>query len=242
FLGLAQAHMHLHYPPTLLGDNNPYTPTNGANHLLNYPYGCCGPENQAIKDLCKGHLGLLDKPEGKSVVTWTAGQTANFSVSGLKITNTDATGDDVNPLGGTHAGGSAQIGLSMDRGKTFRVVKTWQGNFPDHDKAESRDPDDHTYKFTIPADTPSGPAVFAWTWINREQEFNMNCASVTIAGAEAAAFASRPLMSFDIDIEREGSRCTSPGDPYELRFPNPGPDVEEKPGNDGYKLVEPNCN
>jgi hypothetical protein len=206
----------------------------------------------------------------------------------------------------------------------------------------SIDPSDQVFDFPIPADVPSGNAVFAWSWINREKEFNMNCASVTIAGgngqqpeqptedqpedeqpeetpyptptnsrghriakptnapskqytlegctcscptqtfsegcqcyscdspttkrrdverralalhkrefqrrqvldtplrrAEAVAFASRPDMAFDIDIP--GSGCKSKGNPFELRFPNPGPIVVETPPEDGYELAEPDC-
>jgi hypothetical protein len=328
-LGAVQAHMHLDFPPTILGDNNPFTPEGGADPKLNYPYGCCG---QTVVDYCKGHLDLFNGPEGQSVVTWEAGQAANFTLSGHSIKNSEDT-----VQGGTHAGGSCQCGFSTDKGKTFKVVKTWQGNCPNHDKM-SLDPADHVFDFTVPADMPSGDAIFAWTWINREKEFNMNCAAVTIAGgngespppededpsetpaptptggaetptetsrpgrqrpddsetqytlegctcscpaqtwsqgcecyncesprnrrvaarkavamhkrnlqlknaprrrAESVAFASRPDMALDIDIP--GKECHSAGNPAEVRFPDPGPDVEEVEGNDGYELVEPTC-
>jgi hypothetical protein len=96
-LGAVQSHMHLDFPPTLLGDNNPHTPQGGADPKLNYPYGCCGQTNV---DPCKGHLGLLDQPEGRPVATWKAGQAANFTLSGNVISNTNIE----NPRGGTHAG------------------------------------------------------------------------------------------------------------------------------------------
>ena len=312
-LGAVQAHMHLEFPPTLMGDNNPYTPEGKADYSLNYPYGCCGLEE---KRFCKGHLDLLDQDEGRPTATWAAGQPANFTLSGRRIN----TAID-NPVGGTHAGGSCQASFSVDKGKTFKVVKTWNGNCPPHDNL-SLDPVDQVFDFTVPADLPSGNAVFAWSWINREQEFNMNCASVTITGGDSdgpqepeqpqepeddeekdekytlegctcycpqksfgrgcqcyscdsprtnrrtverkaltmhkrrvqrtgtlsaphrrqdvVAFSARPDMAFNIDTP-DGS-CFSRGSPFELRFPDPGPDVEEKPGNDGYELVEPDCN
>ncbi|KAF2199388.1 hypothetical protein GQ43DRAFT_433454 [Delitschia confertaspora ATCC 74209] len=162
-------HMHLHYPPTLMGDNNPYTPGK-PDSKLNYPYGCCGQTNT---DPCKGHLGLLDTDAGKPVVEWQAGTKVNFTLSGQQIQNTDE-----NPLGGNHYGGSCQVGFSTDKGKTFKVATTWQGNCPlRHGGIE---PNKQTFDFVIPADIPAGNAVFAWTWVNREKEFNMNCASVTI--------------------------------------------------------------
>jgi hypothetical protein len=168
---IASAHMHMHYPPTLKGDNNPNT-QGDADPLLNYPYGCCGKEAPGP---CKGHLDLLDTDEGKPVVTWEAGQKANFTLSGAAI-NTPT----FNPEGGNHYGGSCQVGFSVDKGKTFKVATTWQGNCPLRNGGE--DPSTQSFDFTVPADIPAGDVVFAWTWVNREQEFNMNCASVTISG------------------------------------------------------------
>jgi len=304
-LGAVRAHMHLDFPPAILGDNNPYTPEGEADPKLNYPYGCCGQTNV---ELCKGHLDKFDTDVGKSVVTWKAGQEANFTLSGHRIKSPTE-----NPEGGNHGGGSCQGGFSIDGGKTFKVVKTWQGNCPNHG-VSSMDPADNVFDFTVPADMPEGKAIFAWTWINREQEFNMNCAAVTIEGgngeapreealleeeeptetqytlegctcscpsktwdqdcecydcesprqrrvasrkvtamhkrnlklknaplrrAEAMAFNSRPNMALNIDIP--GKACQSAGNPAELRFPEPGPDVVESEGNDGYELVEPTC-
>ena len=39
-----------------------------------------------------------------------------------------------------------------------------------------------TFPFTVPSDLPNGDIIFAWTWFNREQQFFMNCAAVTITG------------------------------------------------------------
>jgi hypothetical protein len=82
------------------------------------------------------------------------------------------------PLGGNHYGGSCQIGFSTDKGATFRTVVSYQGNCPLRHGGE--DPSGQEFNFTVPEDMPVGEAVFAWTWINREQEFNMNCAAVSI--------------------------------------------------------------
>ncbi|KAF2194701.1 hypothetical protein K469DRAFT_547184 [Zopfia rhizophila CBS 207.26] len=262
YLGLlataAQAHMHMYFPPTLKGDNNPNT-KGAADPYLNYPYGCCG---QPVPGPCKGHLDLLDTDEGKPVVEWAAGQKANFTLSGKQIkTSTE------NPEGGTHYGGSCQVGFSTDKGKTFKVATTWQGNCPLRDG--TTDPSTQTFDFVVPADIPSGNAVFAWTWVNREKEFNMNCASVTITGgkggqqqeqqqqqspkasasapaaapsktqdaSEAVAFSSRPDMLLGIDYN--GAKCHSAGGQSELKWPNPGPDVIK--GDGEYQLTEPSC-
>lgn len=190
----ATAHLHLEYPPTLKGDNNPHTQGQPDNYL-NYPFGCCAQPKEKSQ-VCKGHLGLIDTDEGKPTAVWAAGQSANFSLSGHKIQNTKE-----NPEGNNHGGGgSCQVGFSTDKGETFKVVKTWQGNCPPHD-VESAEPADMTLDFNVPADLPTGDVIFAWTWVNRknlhafrnsicnvltsiigEQEFNMNCAAVTITG------------------------------------------------------------
>ncbi|KAF2660120.1 hypothetical protein K491DRAFT_554458, partial [Lophiostoma macrostomum CBS 122681] len=278
--------LHLYYPATLKGDNNPNT-QGDADPLLNYPYGCCGKE---VPGNCKGHLGLVGTDEGKATANWVAGQKANFSVSGHAIDT-----PIFNPVGGNHGGGSAQIGFSIDGGKTFKVAKTWQGNWPDHN-VHSLEPADMTYDFEVPADLPEGDAIFAWTWVNREVEFNMNCAVVSIQGSsgdpdpsssaapeptstqasapdqtsepsqftlqgctcacpaqtwsqsctctdcqspstkQAVAFTSRPDMLLNIDFE--GASCKSEGNPTEMKYPDPGPDVVV--ADDGqYALAEP---
>ncbi|PSN74861.1 hypothetical protein BS50DRAFT_596040 [Corynespora cassiicola Philippines] len=242
--GMGSAHMHLHYPPTFKGDNNPNT-QGEPDPELNYPYGCCGKEAPGP---CKGYVDLLDTDEGKPVATWTAGQQANFSLSGSII-----TGAGENPQGGTHYGGSCQVGFSTDKGKTFKVATTFQGNCPL--RANGATPEGQTFDFTVPADLPSAERVlFAWTWVNREKEFYMNCASVTIEGAvpahtrlglrHAAAtsatesdFSSRPDMLISIDYE--GATCHSKGNSFELEWPEPGPDVVQ--GDGEYPLEKPTC-
>lgn len=164
--------MHLEWPPTLKGANNPFT-QGDPDPYLNYNYGCCGRE---VPGPCKGHLDLLDTDEGKPVVTWSPGQKVNFTLSGSSTTEVK---------GGTHYGGSCQFGFSTDGGKTFKVAATWNGNCPHRDG--SIDPSTQSFDFTVPADLPSGDRVVAaWTWLNREKEFNMNCAVVTIAGSGEA--------------------------------------------------------
>lgn len=67
---------------------------------------------------------------------------------------------------GTHYGGSCQVGFSTDGGETFKVAASYQGNCP-HRNAELGS--GQNFDLTIPDDLPAGEAVFAWTWINREQ-------------------------------------------------------------------------
>ncbi|KAF2864908.1 hypothetical protein BDV95DRAFT_267478 [Massariosphaeria phaeospora] len=177
--GIAHSHMRVCDPPVLMGDNNPNTPQGKADPFLNYPYGCCGKEEPGI---CRGHLDKLDGPEGAPVATWAAGQKVNFTLTGRSVES--AT---YNEEGGTHWGGSCQAGFSVDKGKTFRVATTWQGNCP-HREGSHLDPSSQTFDMTVPADLPAGERIiFAHTWINREKEFFMSCSVVTISGGSGEA-------------------------------------------------------
>jgi len=58
----------------------------------------------------------------------------------------------------SHSGGSCQLSLSFDEGTSFKVIKSMVGGCPVT----------KVYDFHIPTDTPSGTALFAWTWLNHE--------------------------------------------------------------------------
>ncbi|KAJ5690800.1 Extracellular protein [Penicillium macrosclerotiorum] len=77
----------------------------------------------------------------------------------------------------THDGGSCQLALTYDQGKTFKVIESMLGDCPIAKK----------YSFTVPSDAPSGEALLAWTWFNKvgNREMYMNCAMVTIGGSDA---------------------------------------------------------
>lgn len=55
--------------------------------------------------------------------------------------------------------------------------------------------------------------------------------------AESVPWSQRPAMLLDIDFA--GASCKSQGNPVELEFPNPGPDVVK--GDGEYKLGKPTC-
>lgn len=55
-----------------------------------------------------------------------------------------------------HNGGSCQVSLSFDEGKTFTVIKSYIGDCP-HASGGNQN-----FEFTIPSSTPSGQAIFAW--------------------------------------------------------------------------------
>ncbi|PGH30809.1 hypothetical protein GX50_06437 [[Emmonsia] crescens] len=111
----------------------------------------------------------------------------------------------------THGGGSCQLSLSYDQGKTFRVIKSIIGGCPL----------DKQYGFTIPSFAPSGEAIFAWTWFNKigNREMYMNCAPITIEGGsnDKAAFDKLP----EIYVANVGNGKTTV-EGVDVVFPNPG--------------------
>lgn len=105
---------------------------------------------------CKGYTN----DPFKATADYKAGQSYEMSIQG----------------GASHGGGSCQLSLSYDNGKSFKVIKSIIGGCPLNT----------SYKFIIPRDAPSGNALFAWTWFNRlgNREMYMNCAQVTISSGE----------------------------------------------------------
>ncbi|KKK25191.1 hypothetical protein ARAM_001032 [Aspergillus rambellii] len=135
----------------------------------------------------------------------------------------------------THGGGSCQVSLSYDKGKTFQVIHSMLGGCP----LQS------SYKFTVPADAPSGEALLAWSWFNKvgNREMYMNCAQVTVGGSSQRqegfasisrrdAFSSLPPM-FEANINGPGQCKTIEG--QEVNFPLPGPSPEGSLSGQGYQ-------
>jgi hypothetical protein len=166
FATLALAHMQLHYPPPFNASNNPHR-TTPADPYLQFPYDCCGP-NARWEYPCRGYLSLLDTSDGAPTAVWEAGSRVGWNISGI----------------GNHYGGSCQIGFSVDKGKTFRVATSYEGNCPHRDGGNGAQ--GQNFHFTVPHDLKAGVQIFAWMWYNREQEFNMNCAAVSITGSDGA--------------------------------------------------------
>ncbi len=201
------AHMQLTYPPPLKSKFNPHTSPANIDYSLTSPLKGDGSDFP-----CKGSLALLSSSssaDGASVATWSGGNTYNFTVSG----------------GAPHGGGSCQAALSVDGGKTFRVVHSYEGACPG-DGPES------SFAFVVPADVPGAKgAVFAWTWFNRlgNREMYMNCAVVDLVGGGGGrakvAFAQRPALF----VANVGNGCRTV-DSADVKFPNPGPDVDAKGG------------
>ncbi|OXV08724.1 hypothetical protein Egran_03513 [Elaphomyces granulatus] len=171
---IVQAHMQLYFPPPFAAKNNPHL-TGAADPYLDYPYNCCGRKTPFP---CRGYLNLLGTSQGAPVVTWAAGSVASFSLTGE----------------GNHYGGSCQVGFSIDNGTSWKVVRSYEGNCPH--RHGGIDPTLQTFEFNVPIDTPAGNHIFAWTWINREQEFNMVCSSVTITSNLGPQATSRTASTY----------------------------------------------
>lgn len=161
--GAAQAHMSLWYPGPLGGvkEANKASTDSSVDPELNFPLGCCDSEGQPTAPspgVCRGHLDLFDTEDAQ--VTWQPGQDAYFQLSDHTYT-ADAPG-------GTHYGGSCQVGFSTDRGETWKVAASYNGNCPL--RGEDGSPEVQTFDFKVPTGMPEGKALFAWIWLNREHE------------------------------------------------------------------------
>ncbi|ESZ98276.1 carbohydrate-Binding Module family 18 protein [Sclerotinia borealis F-4128] len=193
------AHLSLTFPAPFRSALNPNAVQSQIDYSITAPLAASGANFP-----CK--YNDMGTPGGKSVVTWEAGATANWTVG----------------TGALHGGGSCQVALSYDSGKTFRVIHSYIGSCP---AAVGSSAD-----FTVPSDAPAGNAMFTWTWQNQigNREFYMSCASVNIeAGpskaraAPAVAFSSRP----DLFLVNLGNGCTSV-ESKAVNYPNPGPDAD----------------
>jgi LysM repeat protein len=194
FVALVRGHMEMSFPPPFRSKVNPF-----ANQAT-IDYSMTAPLSGAAAFPCKGYQSDLGTPAGASVVTWNQGAAVNITIAGSA----------------THGGGSCQVSLSYDSGKTFKVIHSFIGGCPSTP----------TWSFNIPSDATPGPALFAWTWFNQigNREIYMNCASITIGGgtkrASTVAFSSRP----DIFKANIGNGCTTV-EGQDVVFPDPGPDV-----------------
>ncbi|KAJ5604234.1 hypothetical protein N7537_007190 [Penicillium hordei] len=146
--------------------------TVSAHMQLNKPYPIRSPlnkEGKGEKDYsytnplstsgsdypCKGYAN----DDFEAVDTWAPGSSQEMSLEGSAV----------------HDGGSCQLSLTYDKGKTFKVIESIEGDCPIAKK----------YQFEVPSDAPSGDALFAWTWFNKvgNREMYMNCAMITIGGS-----------------------------------------------------------
>jgi hypothetical protein len=189
-VGAAQAHMSMFYPPPLGGHPSINKQSTDVDKEFNFPLGCCGADSGGdtgpSPGLCRGHMDKFDTEEAS--VTWEAGQDAYFQLTDFDY--------DPDAPGSTHYGGSCQVGFSVDKGATWKVAASYHGACPYH--TEDGSPEAQTFDFKVPSGMPSGDAVFAWVWLNREHEAFVNCAKVKIgagSGGSTPSVPSKPSQS-----------------------------------------------
>ncbi|OOQ88580.1 hypothetical protein PEBR_12744 [Penicillium brasilianum] len=148
----ASAHMQMSKPYPIRSPLN-----KDSNEQKDYSYN--NPLNPSGADYpCKGYAN----DAFQSQASYSPGQTYELELDGSA----------------THSGGSCQLALTYDRGKTFKVIESMLGECPISQK----------YEFAIPSDAPAGEALLAWTWFNKvgNREMYMNCAMVTIGGSASS--------------------------------------------------------
>ncbi|CAG8903335.1 unnamed protein product [Penicillium egyptiacum] len=118
---------------------------------------------------CKGYVD----DDFEAVATWQPGSSQEMQLEGSAV----------------HDGGSCQLALTYDKGKTFKVIESIEGDCPIAKK----------YQFEVPSDAPSGDALFAWTWFNKvgNREMYMNCAMVKIGGSGNREAKEAPKQTLD---------------------------------------------
>lgn len=131
---LTTAHMAMSEPPALRYKTNPYKTTEDYDYTS--PLSSSGSNFP-----CKGYQTDLGTPGGKSVRTYSPGGTYKLVLAGSA----------------THAGGSCQLSLSYNGGKSWEVFKSYVGGCVKPDPGS-----DQTFSFTIPAGARGGEALFAW--------------------------------------------------------------------------------
>lgn len=195
--GVAQAHMEMIFPPPFKSKANPFAGSD-IDYSMTAPLEAGGSNFP-----CKGYQSLLGTDAGQATASFKPGETYNMTITG----------------GANHGGGSCQASLSFDKGTTWKVIHSYIGNCPAAGTS--------SFDFTIPTDTPSGEAVFAWTWFNQigNREMYMNCAAVDITGGSAkraSALSSRPEMF----VANVGNGCSTK-ESSDLAFPDPGDEVSD---------------
>lgn len=173
------AHMQMSQPYPIRSPLNP-----NATGQVDYSY--TNPLDPSGSDFpCKGYAN--DK--FVSQATYQPGQQYEMKLEGSA----------------THEGGSCQLSLTYDRGKTFKVIESMLGSCPIP----------KNYSFTVPSDAPSGQALLAWTWFNKigNREMYMNCAMVTIGGSSNGKETPAKAPANNNHVEAQKAKAPAPNMP-----------------------------
>lgn len=149
---------------------------------------------------CKGYIASPDDVTMTPITSWSAGGTYNYTVAGTA----------------THGGGSCQLVMSYDYGKTWQVIFSYIGGCM---------VEGSTTEFTLPSDAPNGEAMFGWNWFNRlgNREMYQNCAVVTITNGGGGLSPSVYPAPF---VANAGVNECSTIENQDPVFPEPGPNVK----------------
>ncbi|XP_014558931.1 lytic polysaccharide monooxygenase [Bipolaris victoriae FI3] len=227
-VGAAQAHMSLFYPPPLGGAPSINPQSTEIDPEFNFPLGCCGPDggdSRPSPGPCRGHLDKFDTE--KASVTWQSGQDAYFQLTSFDY-------DKAAP-GGTHYGGSCQVGFSTDKGKSWKLAASYHGACPH--ATEDGSPEAQTFDFKVPTNMPEGDALFVWIWLNREHESFESCSKVHIGGGGSgdSTEPTKPSPSAS-QPEEPAYSATSPKETPHPETPQPEttqpPSYEKEPAGD----------
>jgi hypothetical protein len=200
---LAAAHMQMSDPPPLRSRFNKHT--TDQDYDMNAPMSSSGSNFP-----CRGHLSVLNTPQGEPVADWVPGNQYSMTITG----------------NAPHGGGSCQASLSLDSGKTWKVIHSYIGNCPKRGSS--------SYDFTLPSDTPSGKTIFAWSWLNQigNREMYMNCAVINVRGGRTSkrATSSTPIGKLpDMFVANVGNGCrTTEGTDVMFPFAGEDSDVSSK--------------
>ncbi|KAI9637578.1 uncharacterized protein MKK02DRAFT_32393 [Dioszegia hungarica] len=196
FAGVALAHLQMQNPYPIKSQQNPAVSNDDKDYSYTAPLVANG-----LPYPCKGYLGAAP-----SLLTpqksWPAGTTQSFTIA---------------PPGAVHGGGSCQLSLSYDMGKTWNVIFSYIGGCMAEDLTNS---------FVIPKAAPSGEAVFSWTWFNRlgNREMYQNCAIVTITNG-GSGLNSRDFPAPFVANAGSVNTCSTV-EGQDVVFPNPGATVK----------------
>jgi hypothetical protein len=223
-VGAVRAHMSLYYPPPLGGAPSINPQSTSLDPEFNFPLGCCGPDggdSLPSPGPCRGHLDKFDTE--KASVTWQSGQDAYFQLTSFDY-------DPAAP-GGTHSGGSCQVGFSTDKGKSWKLAASYHGACP-HATVDGS-PEAQTFDFKVPTNMPEGDALFVWIWLNREHESFESCSKVHIGGGGS---------DNDTEPSQPSQPATQPEEPaYSATSPKetPQPETTQPPSSDDSYEKDP---
>ncbi|CAG8900834.1 unnamed protein product [Penicillium nalgiovense] len=160
---------------------------------------------------CKGYAD----DDFEAVATWQPGSSQEIQLEGSAV----------------HGGGSCQLALTYDKGKTFKVIQSMEGDCPI----------DKKYEFEVPRTHQVAPKPMVDEKNTKKEHSNKsnnqtpnNKPSSHTTNAKSS-FDSLPDL-FLANIDQAGKCVTIEGEP--VHFPKPGPKLIGKAEGPGYKCSE----